>query len=175
MTLFADAVSGPPKLCVSELIGFRTYEITTLQAEIIQCPEGHLFCKGCVIGYSSVLLGDWNYRIVCMDKSGCKLSFSDDQLQRSLSPALIHLYERIKRVEEVRMAGLEGIEECPRCEFMIVIENPDERLFRCVKEECGAVTCRKCKHTVGLFKFDHDLQSVVTDRGILLGTPASIV
>jgi TRIAD3 protein (E3 ubiquitin-protein ligase RNF216) len=49
------------------------------------------------------------------------------------------LYERVKQTKEVEAAGIEGLEECPFCEFKIIIANDQEKLFVCGNEECGAV------------------------------------
>jgi len=63
------------------------------------------------------------------------------------------LYERIKQRSEIEAAGLEGLEECPFCEFKCVIEASmeEEKLFRCGNDDggCGVVSCRECK------KVDH--------------------
>jgi TRIAD3 protein (E3 ubiquitin-protein ligase RNF216) len=78
------------------------------------------------------------------------------------------LYERVKQRKEVEAAGIEGLEECPFCEYKCVIENEHEKLFTCRNEEggCAAVrfvymvpslgchltlpfSCRQCK------KLDH--------------------
>lgn len=112
---------------------------------MIQCPDAHLFCIECMVAYASNLLGEHNFKIVCMDQSGCKLPFPESELKRFLTPKLLSLYEKIKQAKEIEMAGLDGLEECPHCEFKVVIDNPEERLFRCQNEECGAVTCRECK------------------------------
>lgn len=86
-----------------------------------------------------------------MDQSGCKLTFSNSELRRILPEKLIALYERLKANKEIEMAAIEGLEECPFCEFKCVIENPNEKLFRCGNDEggCGAVSCRGCKKMVG--------------------------
>lgn len=116
---------------------------------MIQCPEGHLFCKTCMVQYAETLLGSHDHRIICMDQSGCKIPFSLSELSRFLSPKLMALYERVKQGKEIEMAGLEGLEECPFCEYKCVIENTMERLFRCGNEDlCGAITCRSCKRPV---------------------------
>jgi TRIAD3 protein (E3 ubiquitin-protein ligase RNF216) len=49
------------------------------------------------------------------------------------------LYERVKQTKEVEAAGIEGLEECPFCEYKCVIENEQEKLFACRNDECGAV------------------------------------
>ncbi|KAJ3937045.1 MAG: hypothetical protein NXY57DRAFT_982937 [Lentinula lateritia] len=118
--------------------------------KMIQCPDAHLFCSDCMSSYAENLLGAHNINIVCMDQSECKLLFPVSELRRFLSDKLLELYERVKQRKEIEMAGLEGLEECPFCEYKCVIENPNEKLFRCGNEEtCGAITCRQCK------KIDH--------------------
>jgi TRIAD3 protein (E3 ubiquitin-protein ligase RNF216) len=115
---------------------------------MIQCPDAHLFCTECVVTYASNLLSVHDFKIVCMDQSGCKLQFPDSQLKCSLPPTLLSLYEKVRQTKEIEAAGLDGLEGCPFCDFKIVIENPNERLFRCQNGECRAVTCRRCKKPV---------------------------
>ncbi|KAJ8487522.1 hypothetical protein ONZ45_g14302 [Pleurotus djamor] len=103
--------------------------------KMVQCPDAHLFCTECMVSYSENLLGSHNPNIICMDQSGYD--------------KLWELYGRVKQRKEIEAAGLEGLEECPFCEYKVVIDNPDEKLFRCEREECGAVSCRACK------KLDH--------------------
>ncbi len=116
----------------------------------MQCPEAHLFCTTCMMSYAETKLGEHDATIVCMDQSGCKLPFPDSELRRFLSPKLLELYERVKQRKEIEAAGLEGLEECPFCEYKVVIENDNERLFRCENDACGAVTCRQCKKLVSV-------------------------
>ncbi|ESK93036.1 ring finger [Moniliophthora roreri MCA 2997] len=114
--------------------------------KMIQCEDGHLFCTECMTSYAEGLLGSHNVNIVCMDQSGCKLPFPVSELRRFLPEKLMELYERIKQRKEIEMAGIEGLEECPFCEYKCVIENKEEKLFRCGNEEnCGAISCRQCK------------------------------
>ncbi|KAH9900729.1 hypothetical protein C8Q73DRAFT_786155 [Cubamyces lactineus] len=113
--------------------------------KMIQCPEAHLFCTSCMMTYAETKLGEHDAHIVCMDQSGCKLPFPESELRRFLTPKLLELYERVKQRKEIEAAGLENLEECPFCDYKVVIENEHERLFRCENEACGAVTCRACK------------------------------
>jgi E3 ubiquitin-protein ligase RNF216 len=107
-----------------------------------------------MVAYSSVLLGEQNLMIVCMDQSGCKLPFPESELKRFLTPELLSLYDKVRLRKDIEMAALDGLEECPHCDFKVVIDNPRERLFRCLNEDCGAVTCRVCKKPVRSFSFD---------------------
>lgn len=81
-------------------------------------------------------------------QTDCQLEFLVAQLELCLPPRLLALYHRVKQAEEISAAGLENLEECPFCEYKCVIENENERLFRCENEECGAVSCRGCKKKV---------------------------
>lgn len=115
---------------------------------MVQCPDAHLFCRTCMISYVSATLGQHDANITCIDQSGCKLPFSDKELARFLTPKLLSLYHRTKQTKEIEAAGLDGLEECPFCEYKVVIENPNEKLFRCENEDCSIVSCRACKKVV---------------------------
>ena len=91
--------------------------------------------------------------IKCMDQGGCSSLFSLASLKTCLPEKLMMLYERVKTEEEVAAAGLEGLEECPFCDYKCVIENDMERLFTCSNDDggCGVVSCRECKKLVCLY------------------------
>jgi TRIAD3 protein (E3 ubiquitin-protein ligase RNF216) len=80
-----------------------------------------------------------------MDQSGCKLLFAESELRRFLSSKLLDLYGRVMQMKEIEAAGIEGLEGCPFCEYKVIIENDEEKLLRCERDECGAVSCRTCK------------------------------
>jgi len=88
-----------------------------------------------------------------MSQSVCKALFSASQLARVLPLKTYALYERLIQAKEIDAAGLEGLEECPFCEWKCVFDVgfEGEKLFRCGNEVggCGVVSCRKCK------KLDH--------------------
>ena len=118
---------------------------------MIQCPEAHLFCRDCMCHYAETKLGEHDIKINCMDQSGCKAPFPESELRRFLSDKLLALYDRVKQNKEIEAAGLENLEECPYCDYKVVIDNPDEKLFRCENADCLAVTCRACKKPVSRF------------------------
>ncbi|RDB23527.1 hypothetical protein Hypma_009216 [Hypsizygus marmoreus] len=118
--------------------------------KMVQCPEMHLFCSSCVTTYAETLLGSHDPNIKCMDQSNCEAAFPASELRRFLPEKLMELWERVKQRKEVEAANLEGLEECPFCEWGCVIENEQEKLFRCGNvDDCGAISCRSCK------KLDH--------------------
>ncbi|KAJ3490885.1 hypothetical protein NLJ89_g11396 [Agrocybe chaxingu] len=117
--------------------------------KMVQCPEAHLFCDDCVSQYAATKLGEHDAHIVCMHSSGCAQPFPTSELRRVLTEKLMSLYERVKQQKEIEAAGIEGLEECPFCEWKCVIEasREEEKLFRCGNEDggCGVVSCRECK------------------------------
>ena len=116
---------------------------------MIQCPEGHLFCKSCVLAYASNQLGLQDIKLKCMDLSGCSLLYPESELRRVLPDKLIVLHDRLKQQKEIEEACIEGLEECPFCDYKCIMEmdKTQEKLFRCRNHDggCGAVSCRECK------------------------------
>ena len=137
---------------------------------MIQCPDCHLFCSTCMTSYASTLLGSHDPAILCMDQSGCKLAFPESELRRFLTPKLFALYQRVKQRKEIEAAGLENLEECPFCEYKVVIENEGEKLFRCESADCGAVSCRECKKPVRFAHIDLRLVSMSANFFVHLGS-----
>ncbi|KAE8540681.1 hypothetical protein D1P53_003045 [Cryptococcus gattii VGV] len=112
---------------------------------MFQCAEGHLFCKECTMRNAEMKLGEQQITITCMDLSGCRAPFPESELGRTLSEKTLSLYHRLKQARELELAAIEGLESCPSCPYSAIIENPDEKLFRCMNVTCGQVTCRKCR------------------------------
>ncbi|KDN43138.1 hypothetical protein RSAG8_06291, partial [Rhizoctonia solani AG-8 WAC10335] len=76
---------------------------------------------------------------------GCKLAFVESEIQRFLPEKSLELWHRIKQEKEIELAQIDGLESCPFCSYAVVIENEEERLFRCENSFCGIVSCRGCK------------------------------
>lgn len=119
------------------------------QDKMVQCAEGHLFCRECARRNAEEQIGNRKTDLVCMDQSSCAAVFPESEIARFLPEKTLALYHRIKQGKEIEKAGLEGLESCPFCDYACVIENEEEKLFRCQNDDCLAVSCRKCK------KHDH--------------------
>ncbi|KXN82310.1 hypothetical protein AN958_02742, partial [Leucoagaricus sp. SymC.cos] len=115
--------------------------------KLIQCPNAHLFCLSCLRSYASTLLGSHNTHISCISQCDppCTRTFPPSSLHRVLPRKTYVLYERLLQQQEIAAANLEGLEECPFCEWKCIIdvEWEEEKLFRC--GGCGAISCRKCR------------------------------
>lgn len=86
--------------------------------------------------------------ITCMDGSGCPAPFPEIELSRLLSAKSFDLYHRLKLASELATANIEGLETCPTCDYAVVIDNPDEKLFVCQHVGCKQISCRKCRRKV---------------------------
>ena len=115
-----------------------------------QCTDTHLFCTSCVTSYASAKLGEQNSDLRCMDISGCKMTFPDSELRRVLPEKLFELYEHIRQRRDIELAGIEGLEECPFCDYKVVmdVDFQTDKVLRCQNEECGKASCRNCKKEV---------------------------
>ncbi|KAF8300413.1 hypothetical protein DL93DRAFT_2122285 [Clavulina sp. PMI_390] len=130
---------------------------------MVQCPEAHLFCMDCARRTAEEAIGNRKVELLCMDQSGCKAAFPFSEVQRFLPEKNFILWERIKAEKSLEQAGIDGLESCPFCPYSVVIENEEEKLFRCENEDCMAVSCRKCK------KLDHlpkSCKEMEEDRGL---------
>jgi len=118
-----------------------------------QCADTHLFCQSCVTSYVSTQLGEQNSDLHCIDSSGCNMTFPDSELRRILPERLFNLFELIRLRRDIDQANLEGLEECPFCDFRVVMDADSEadKVLRCQNEECWTESCRKCKKEVSSF------------------------
>ncbi|KAG8984634.1 hypothetical protein FRB90_005194, partial [Tulasnella sp. 427] len=130
---------------------------------MIQCPDAHLFCKTCARRTAEEAIGARKAAVKCMDQDGCQLEFAAAEIDRFLDSKAVGLLEKIKAERAVTDACLEGLEECPFCDFKCIIENDQERLFRCENEDCGVVSCRQCKREDHLPK---SCAEVVDDKNL---------
>ncbi|GAA6060626.1 hypothetical protein JCM10212_006377 [Sporobolomyces blumeae] len=111
-----------------------------------KCEEGHTFCTSCAIRNAEHQIGAMKYRLPCM--TTCSAAFAPASYKKWMPDKLRETLERLETEKTVEMAfeGVEGFEKCPFCPFACFIENENERLIRCLRgEECGKVSCRKCK------------------------------
>jgi E3 ubiquitin-protein ligase RNF216 len=86
-----------------------------------------------------------------MDQSDCKLPFTTDILSKCLDDRTIALWDKLKQAKDIRDANLEGLEDCPFCDYALIIPFTVKQLplFNCTK--CKNVSCRICKKRVWAF------------------------
>jgi E3 ubiquitin-protein ligase RNF216 len=122
-----------------------------LKDEMIQCNESHLFCTTCMTTYASMLLSEQDPHMQCIDGSGCTALIPESEMQRFLPEKVMQMWKVLSQRRDIIQAGLEGLVECLFCNYMVVIDSNEEKLFRCGNERCGVVICRVCKKPVRHF------------------------
>ena len=105
----------------------------------------HFFCYGCVASLAESQVGMMRYEMVCMDSSGCKASLSMETVAQAIS---IKTFDRLafnQQQAEIAAAGIEGLEQCPHCDFKAICEPVEQDcVFNCQNPDCGRASCRRC-------------------------------
>ncbi|EEP75531.1 predicted protein [Uncinocarpus reesii 1704] len=108
--------------------------------------EAHFFCATCIKTNMETQIGFMRYEIHCMDMSGCKAGFHRESLTEIVGDALVKKIDQLRQRDEIAKAGIDGLEECPFCDFKAIYPPIEEnREFRCMDTNCGKVSCRSCK------------------------------
>ncbi|KAL3440895.1 hypothetical protein BJX65DRAFT_17802 [Aspergillus insuetus] len=108
--------------------------------------ELHFFCYACIRKAAETQIGLMKYTLHCFDVSGCQASFARPHLKEVLGASMMAKLDSLQQEDEIRMAGLDGLEDCPFCSFKAVLAPVEEdREFRCENPACNVVSCRLCK------------------------------
>ncbi|KAL2829279.1 hypothetical protein BDW59DRAFT_38650 [Aspergillus cavernicola] len=106
----------------------------------------HFFCFTCIRKSAETQIGLMKYEIKCFDFSGCQAIFARPHLKEVLGSSLMEKLDSLQQDDEVRKAGLDGLEDCPFCDFKAVLPPVEEdREFRCENPSCQVASCRLCK------------------------------
>lgn len=121
------------------------------------------FCfSNCVRSHIDVCFKEGKCRFICVEHS-CPGEYSM-RLVEDLLPAkdLKRLNRRIQE-ENIRqgsffilrklslensslslslLAEIDGLECCPYCPYAVIVDNPEDKIFRCLNPECLKETCR---------------------------------
>ncbi|KAL4968418.1 E3 ubiquitin-protein ligase RNF216 [Aspergillus stella-maris] len=106
----------------------------------------HFFCYTCVRRIADTQIGIMKYKLQCFDVSGCQAAFNRSLLREVLGSAIMNKLDSLQQEDEIRLAGLEGLEDCPFCSYKAVLPPVEEdKEFRCENSSCKAVSCRLCQ------------------------------
>ncbi|KAF9086546.1 hypothetical protein BGX23_008793 [Mortierella sp. AD031] len=111
---------------------------------IAMCEEGHIFCLSCSRQGAEVELGYRRTVLKCMT-AGCKAVFPDSEAELFLAKSVFEGLLRARQQSELKMAGLDSLVECPFCSYAAIVENDEDKEFRCEGPKCRKVSCRFCK------------------------------
>ncbi|KAF9576631.1 hypothetical protein EC968_006979 [Mortierella alpina] len=111
---------------------------------VAQCEDGHLFCMECSRRGAEVEIGYQRTVLKCMS-AGCTSTFTDAEAIKFLPSAVFKGLLRARQQQELKMAGLDSLVECPFCPYAAVMENENDKEFRCQARRCRKISCRLCK------------------------------
>ncbi|GAA6012212.1 hypothetical protein JCM10207_002762 [Rhodosporidiobolus poonsookiae] len=114
-------------------------------SQMVTCLEGCAFCKDCARMNAESQIGMRKFVLPCMSTSGCTSTFPDREAGTYLSRKTLAALHKIRSEKEIGGAEIEGLKQCPFCPFAYIVENPDERLFHCQRDDCGIVSCLQCQ------------------------------
>ncbi|KAK4699853.1 hypothetical protein P7C70_g6400, partial [Phenoliferia sp. Uapishka_3] len=81
---------------------------------LVQCDDGHLFCKECAVNNADTQIGLRQYKLPCMSGDGCDAEFTLQEAQRFLPATSIAALQKIKQEKEIDEAGLAGLSKYRR-------------------------------------------------------------
>ncbi len=115
---------------------------------IISCNGGivHMYCKECPRRQIETQMGQSRCRPKCFGVDNCNGTFSRAQLQQVLSERTFERLEHMQQQEDLKLAGLDFLSECPFCDFKMECPPVDiDKEFRCENKKCGKTSCRICQ------------------------------
>ena len=111
---------------------------------LVQCSDGHLFCKGCLQKYAEQsLFGDGRTVLKCMNTTdNCTGVFSEYMLKISLPEKVFSKFQEALTRDAIKAAQLENLITCHNCQFQAELAADAGVLLRC--PQCSKDTCRLC-------------------------------
>lgn len=108
--------------------------------------EMHPFCYSCVKRAAETQIGMMKHEIICFHVDGCPAGFDRESLKQAIGEQLLSRLDHLQQMDDVAKAGLEGLTECPFCDFKAICPPVEEdKEFRCHNPNCEKVSCRLCK------------------------------
>jgi hypothetical protein len=128
-------------------------EIPINRALMCEGDVGHFFCFDCVSRLAESQIGAMKHEMNCMDGSGCKALLSIDGVGRAVPTKVVDKLAFYQQQAEISAAGIEGLEQCPHCEYKGICDPIEEdSIFTCQNPDCGKNTCRRCSEASHLPK-----------------------
>ncbi|KAG0243702.1 hypothetical protein BGW41_001575 [Actinomortierella wolfii] len=111
---------------------------------VTTCGDGHMFCLECGRKAAENVIGMGRTELKCLSPD-CTSIFSDAEAKRFLSKTVFSRLMRIRQQKELEKAGIDSLVECPFCPYAAIVEDENDKEFRCQAPKCRAVSCRLCK------------------------------
>ncbi|CAF3685354.1 unnamed protein product [Rotaria socialis] len=112
--------------------------------DMVECSVGHLYCRNCVRTHIDLCFKEGKCRFVCVENL-CPGEYTMRLVSELLPPKDLNRLNRRIQEENIRQAEIDGLECCSYCPYAVIVDNPDDKVFRCLNPECMKETCRLCK------------------------------
>ena len=116
---------------------------TVLPENLLSCADGHPFCRQCVASAAEVAVESAKSQVDCLDPD-CPSEFPLHSLEAILPPRLYAILDRRFTEQSVLhfIDDMDDLVKCPFCPYVVIMENPDDKVFRCKNPECLRESCR---------------------------------
>ncbi|KEF53963.1 uncharacterized protein A1O9_09758 [Exophiala aquamarina CBS 119918] len=112
---------------------------------ICEADPAHSFCFTCISGLAESQVGLMQYEMKCMDATICSANLCWSAIAKAIDIKTFDRLEFNRQQAEIMAADLEGLEQCPFCDFKAICDTVDVNpVFACQNPECEVVSCRKC-------------------------------
>lgn len=106
----------------------------------LQCPEGHIFCKDCVMKMIETTISEGRSSVKCPAMDGCGLDIPMSQLERAIPEKTLQRLFQTEAMNDVIRSGIPNLVKCANCGF--IVEFLGSSNMRC--PQCQKETCSKC-------------------------------
>jgi len=117
------------------------------------------FLRSCVRTHVDVCFREGKCRFACVESSCSGGEYALQLVNELLSPKDVQRLNKRLQEENIRqgktttishsnirfffsLAGIDGLECCPHCPYAVIVDNPNDKVFRCLNPECMKETCR---------------------------------
>ncbi|KAK7065166.1 hypothetical protein SK128_014878 [Halocaridina rubra] len=136
--VLAENLSIECGICLEEnILGIDTSTCSAYKNE-------HTYCNQCIKRYVEAQIGQGLSVFKCME-GYCSAEFSLRMLKKLIDPPVFAKLCERRQQEEIAASGLENLESCPFCPYMVSMPNEDDKIFKCLNPDCLIDSCRKCK------------------------------
>ncbi|KAL1957392.1 hypothetical protein VTO42DRAFT_6072 [Malbranchea cinnamomea] len=105
----------------------------------------HRFCADCIKKQAETQIGMLKCDMKCMTQDNCGAPFRPSKLNKILGQVLYDKLTSIQQHRELQEADIEGLHECPFCDFKAIAPPINEDCqFACQNPACRKISCRKC-------------------------------
>lgn len=143
-------------------------EIPVNRAVFCEGDTVHFYCYTCVDELAKTRIGLMKHEMQCCDPgdaSGqCKAELDRKGLEEALSKRTLARLDLNKQTAEIRAADLDGLEQCPYCDYKQIFDDGDESVvFQCLNPDCARASCRTCHEEAHIPKSCEEMEK---DRGL---------